>query len=62
MRFDTIGGRRFLMALGAGVTATILQWYGKLDPNGSSYAMIIIGCVASYITGNVMERNKKEGG
>jgi hypothetical protein len=55
MRYDTIGGRRFLMAMGAGITATVLQWFGKLDPAGSSYSMIVLGTVASYITGNVFE-------
>ena len=45
------------MASASLVVATILQWFGKLDPSGSSYAMIMIGVVAGYITGNVMERN-----
>ena len=58
MRYDTVGGRRFLLALGAGVVATFLQWFGKLDPAGGSYAMIVLGTVASYITGNVMEGKK----
>jgi len=58
MRFDTVGGRRFLLAVCAGTTATVLQWFGKLDPAGSSYALIVIGTVASYITGNVVEGKK----
>jgi hypothetical protein len=58
MRYDTVGGRRFLLAVGAGFVATVLQWFGKMDPAGSSYAMIVIGTVASYITGNVMEGKK----
>ena len=58
MRFDTVGGRRFLLAIGAGTTATVLQWCGKLDPAGSSYALIVIGTVAAYITGNVAEGKK----
>ena len=56
MRYDTLGGCRFLLAVAAGTTATVLQWFGKLDPAGSSYALIVIGTVASYITGNVVER------
>ena len=59
MNYNSIGGRRFLLALGAGVTATLLQWFGKLDPAGSSYSMIVIGTVASYITGNVVESRQK---
>lgn len=58
MNFNYLGGRRFLLALGAGIMATILQWYGKLDPQGSSYALIIGATVAAYITGNVLESNK----
>lgn len=54
---DTLGGRRFLLAGVSALIATILQWNGKLDPAGSSYAMIMVGIVAAYITGNVVERN-----
>ena len=49
---ETSGGRRFLLALGSGAATTALQWFGKLDPAGSTYAMVVIGTVAAYITGN----------
>lgn len=55
MNFTTIGGRRFFMAMGAGITATVLQWFGKLDANGSTYALIVLGTVGGYITGAVVE-------
>ena len=55
MNFQTIGGRRFLMALGAGLMTTLLQWFGKLDPAGSAYSMVIIGTVAAYITGGTLD-------
>ena len=55
MNFTSVGGRRFAMAMGAGVTATFLQWMGKLDANGSTYAMIVLGTVGAYITGAVIE-------
>ena len=51
------GGRRFLLALGSGVTTTVLQWWGKLDPAGSTYALVVIATVAAYITGNVSQKN-----
>jgi len=57
------GGRRFILAAGAGIATTILQWFGKLDPAGSTYAITIIGTVAAYITGNTVQKNadvKKE--
>lgn len=44
------------MAMGAGITSTILQWFGKLDPAGSTYAMIVLGTVAAYITGNTVQK------
>lgn len=53
--FTAFGGRRFFMAMGAGITATVLQWYGKLDANGSTYALIVLGTVGGYITGAVVE-------
>jgi hypothetical protein len=61
--FTRFGGRRYLMAMGAGVTATVLQWFGKLDAAGTTYAVIVLGTVGAYITGSVMEtRGKKDAG
>lgn len=53
---ESTGGRRFLLAMGAGITTTVLQWFGKLDPAGSTYAMVVIATVAAYITGNTVQK------
>lgn len=44
------------MAMGAGISTTVLQWWGKLDAAGSTYAMVIIGTVAAYITGGTYQK------
>ena len=57
-KLESYGGRRFVMSMGAGITATVLQWFGKLDPEGNSYMLIVIGTVAAYITGNTAQKTK----
>lgn len=52
------GGRRFLITLGCGIATTLLQWFGKLDPAGSTYALVVVGTVGAYITGDTVERVK----
>ena len=54
-----LGGRKFLLALGAGVMTTLLQWNGKLDPAGLAYVAVIGATVGAFIAGNVVQ-NKHE--
>ena len=56
MNFDTLGGRRYLLTWAVGICASVMQWFGKLDPAGTAYAAIIMGTVAAYITGNVIQK------
>jgi len=53
------GGRRFLLSVMAGVSATALQWFGKLDPAGTTYGLLMAGCVGAYIAGNTTQKVKQ---
>ncbi len=56
MSINTLGGRKFFITLGCGVATTLLQYFGKLDPAGSTYALVIVATVGAYITGNVAQK------
>ena len=57
---DQFGGRKFLATMVGGVATTLLQAFGKLDPDGATYALVVIATVGAYITGNVVQK-KNEG-
>ena len=59
MNFVTFGGRRFFLAMGASIMTTALQALGKLDANGSTYGLVILGTVGAYITGSTFEATRK---
>jgi hypothetical protein len=50
------GGRKFILALLGGFSATLLQWFGHLDPAGMAYGLTIGATVGAYIAGNVVQR------
>lgn len=51
-----IGGRRFLMCLLVGATATVLCWFMKIS--GAEWVTVTIATVGAYIAGNVTQKVK----
>lgn len=52
--FNTVGGRRFLICLGACIMTTILMWFLKID--SKTYGDVVIWITGIYVTGNVAQR------
>jgi uncharacterized MAPEG superfamily protein len=50
------GGRKFFMTLGCGMATTALCASGNIT--GEVYAIVIVGTVGAYITGNVVQTVK----
>lgn len=59
---ENVGGRRFIVTVGAGVMTSLLQYLGKLDPAGTTYAMVIIGTVGAFIAGTTTQKVKTPAG
>ena len=55
---EQAGGRRFIVCVGAGVVTSVLQWFGKLDPAGATYAAVILGTVGAFITAGTYQKVK----
>lgn len=53
-----LGGRRFFLALGAGVVSSVLVWYGKITPE--IYRDVVLGTVGMYIAGNTFQKVKAQ--
>lgn len=52
--YDVIGGRRFIMCIGAGLITSLLTYYGKID--SSTYGDVVIWVTGLYITGNTLQK------
>jgi putative Mn2+ efflux pump MntP len=51
-----VGGRRFILTVGAGLVNTILLWFGKLSESG--YVTLVLSTVAAYIGANTTQKIK----
>lgn len=56
---ELAGGRRFVLAMGAGITCTVLVWFAKITPE--VFQWTVLGTVAAYITGNTVQKVKQPG-
>jgi hypothetical protein len=48
-----IGGRRFILCIGVGITNTVLLVLHHIDPG--TYAEVIIGTIGGYIAGDYLQ-------
>jgi hypothetical protein len=55
---ESFGGRRFVLTVGAGLVTSLLQWFGKLDPAGNTYALVVLGTVGAYLAANTTQKVK----
>ena len=60
-KIDTIGGRKFIATMACCLITALLQGLGKLDPSGSTYALVIVATVGAFITGNVVQKRDAAG-
>lgn len=49
--------RKFVLCLGCGVVTSALTYFGRID--GATYAVVTLGTIGAYITGNVSQKNKE---
>lgn len=57
MNFNSIGGRRFLFAVGLSVGSGVLLWYGKLT--SSDFASILNFNVIALVAGHSADKFAK---
>ena len=50
------GGRRFLLALLALASASLLAWFAKIS--GDAYAISVVGVVGAFVAGVTAQRIK----
>jgi hypothetical protein len=55
---EHLGGRKFIATIGCGLATTLLQWFGKFDAAGATYAMVTIATVGAFIGGNVVQKKQ----
>lgn len=54
MDLRTMGGRKFLLTMATGFAVNLLMWFSKID--ASTFALVTLGTVGAYITGNAYQR------
>jgi len=52
-----LGGRKFALAFFNVLSASLLMWFGKIDPG--VYSAVMIANIGAYIAGNVYQNTNK---
>jgi hypothetical protein len=56
IRYEDLGGRRWLLTLAVLVTSTAVLWFGKID--AAVWRDVMIGIVGIYVAGNTAQKIK----
>lgn len=51
---EQLGGRRFLLCVGCGLSTTVLTWFAKID--GATYSLVIVATIGAYVAGNTTQK------
>jgi hypothetical protein len=54
---SALGGRRFVLTVGAGLVHTILLWFGKIT--GDQFVLLTTSTVAVYIGASTYQKSKE---
>lgn len=61
-KLESVGGRKFIATMACCLITALLQGMGKLDADGSTYALVIVATVGAFITGNVVAKRDAAAG
>lgn len=51
---DHLGGRKFALALLSALSASVLVWFGKINPD--AYSTVMLAVAGAYSAANVLQK------